>query len=116
MESDSLMRNSRSKRLPPIPQGEQLLSHKLERVNFADSRLYSQSLSKITTIKAVKDPQTNYRSSAVLKTLKPDLGSLEDFLGYDMGLKKPEELFRSSARVLSPVIKMFSTPAEKEVG
>ena len=94
-EVQDIPTSKKQNRLPPIPSSGQLLGQKLDRATFADSRLQqSQSFSKLSAIKSPRGQTVDFAKSSVLKTLKADLGSLQEFLNYDMGLKKPEELFK----------------------
>ena len=100
-ETDRISSSRRQNRLPPIPSSGQLVVQKMDRTTFADSRLQqSQSFSKLSAIKSPRGHTVDFAKSSVLKTLKADLGSLQEFLNYDMGLKKPEELFKCNLRCI----------------
>lgn len=100
METSARASSLRSRRLPPIPSSDQLLTQKMDHTLFADSKLHSHSMSKITAIRSPKGQAYELHNSSVLKSLKPDLGSLSEFISYDMGLKKPDELFKCKLHTL----------------
>lgn len=83
--------------LPAMPSYKELLEARQQRLEEK-----SRSAGILAAMKILESPsgtqlppmRPKYQQPAILKKLNYDFGSLNEFLSYDLKLKKPEDLFK----------------------
>jgi len=82
---------------PPIVSFKELLDARQKKLDEKSKSLGNLSMKKpleISPYKTKLPPLKTKQQSSILKKLTYDFGSLNEFLSYDLKLKKPEELFK----------------------